>query len=247
MIKAIFCDWNRTIFADKYDHVFFNGYVKREAFRCFKMLKLLKLFSVIEAKHRCEKILYASGNQGDCRNDDIERIVHILNERVFRGTPAGLLERYTDRYAEKGVHRLDGRILDPLRAVRLSKGIVLGLISSGYTGGIRRILRNAGYTFDFIRANDFKIQSRRVIEFRLDVFNNKDKILAAFLAEYGIKNTDVLYIGDDEQDECCLSMVGYPVVSFMASDEYRERFQKKFHAFVPKNQDDFARYLYDLV
>lgn len=247
MIKAIFCDWNKTVFEDEYDYVFFNGYAKREAARCLRVLNLLKFFSVIDAKSRCEKILCEHGIRDDRRNDDIERIVHILNERVIQGTPARLLERYTDRYAEDGVQRLDGRILDPLRAVRISKGIVLGLISSGYSGGIHRILRNAGYTFDFIRANDFEIRSRRVVEFKLDVFNNKDEILAKFLAEQGIKDSDVVYIGDDGQDECCLRMVGYPVVSFMACEEYKERFHKEFQAFVPKDREDFANYIYDLV
>lgn len=247
MIKAIFCDWNRTIFEDRYEHIFFRDFAKKEAFHCLKRMNISKLFSVMAAKHQCEKIFNKRSFSEDYRSGDIEQIIHILNKRVIRKTSARLLEECTEHYAKDGVRRLDRRILNPLKTIQLSKGIILGIISSGYNNGIDQILKNAGYAFDFIKANDFEIHSDRVVQFRLEVFNNKDKILAEFLAEQSIKGSDVIYIGDDEQDECCLRMVGHPIVSFMANKEYKKRFREKFHAFVPKDNDDFAHYIYDLV
>ncbi len=40
--------------------------------------------------------------------------------------------------------------------------------------------------------------------------------------------------------------VGYPVISFLASEEYKKFFAQKFNAFVPKDKDEFAKYLFSL-
>ena len=247
MIKAIFCDWNRTIFEDEYEYVFFNSYAKQEALRYLTQLNFLKVFSIIKAKYRCEEIFFTHKAQSKHKSRDITRIVQILNEMVIRGTPASLLEQYTNYYAEDGASRLDKRILNPLRSLRSSKGIILGIISSGYVCGIHKILKKAGYKFDFVKANDFETESEHTVKFRLDILDNKETILSTFLAEHGIKSSEVIYIGDDKQDEGCLRMVEYPIVSFMANEEDKKRFQREFHAFAPKNGDDFANYLYDLV
>jgi len=53
----------------------------------------------------------------------------------------------------------------------------------------------------------------------------------------------VVYLGDSEDDEGCFEIVRYPVVAFLAAEDLKERYARKYKAFVPENERDLANYL----
>ena len=239
MLKLVICDWNRTLFEDKYEEIFFRGLSRHVLLQAVKKFNIPKVYILWRIKNKCNNLLLQVNN-GD---KYIKDIINILNENIIRDLPLGFLNEYTKKYAKNAVKRLDKRILEPLKRLRLSKGIKLGIISSGYISGIEQTLKNAGYIFDFIKANDFEINGDTLIRFKLDVFNNKKEILKKVLTDYSMNSKETIYIGDDWQDEECFEEVGYPVVSFLAEEKYKKSFSGKFSAFVPEDEDTFREYL----
>lgn len=241
MIDAIICDWNRTIFEDRYEEVFFEDLFKKVMLEAIKGLNIVKIWSMLQAQNRCKRLSHRL--EIDSKYEYAAEIIAILNKNVINGIHISFLQEYTDIYVNHATNRLDRRILDPLRTIKSSKNIRLGVISSGYAAGIEQILKRAGYIFDFVKANDFEINSGIITKFKLNIFNNKYETLKSLLDEYGIDCRNVVYIGDDWQDEDCLGKVGYPVVPFLAKDRYRKYFFEKLNAFVPKDKKEFEVYL----
>lgn len=240
MIEAIICDWNRTLFEDYYEEIFFKGIFKHVIFENIKKLNAKKLLVLLRARDECIKSYRF--RDGDMRGSIIN-ILAALNEHLINGLSVSFIKQYTERYAISAINRLDRKILDPLKRLKIANGIKLGIISSGYKTGIRQILDKAGYLFDIIEANDFEINDNTIIKFRLNIFDNKLYVLQKILFDNRINSSNVIYIGDDMQDEACFKNVGYPIVSFLANDYHRNYFFQKIKAFLPNNANEFENYL----
>ncbi len=244
MLKAVVCDWNRTLFEDEYEIEFFRGLAQRAARNFLTRWKLAKLFRLWQAKKRCEAIYRrVAGVPLVNQKAALIEVLEILNRAVIDGLPNGVLDNYLPDYAVEARCRLDQRLLRPLRQARERHGLLLGIISSGCDTAIKRTLTVGGFSFDFVKANEFDRNGRRVGAFRLQIYDNKAEILRTFLAERGIESSAVMYIGDDFQDEECMRMVRFPVVSFLAHPENRLSLQKGVNAYAPDSEEEFDRYL----
>ncbi len=226
--------------------IFFKEFSKKIAIRAIKEFNVRKLFALLEIRHKQRRLLKFEKDAASDPSLYIKEIIEMLNKNVMRGVESSFLKEYTEYYAHTAQDRLDIRLLEPLEMLRDKIRLELGIISSGYKDGIERALKNRGYEFDFIIANDFEESAGKIIKFNLEVFNNKGEILKSVLSDKNIRPGNTVYIGDDWQDEGCFGMVVYPVISFLASEEYKKFFAQKFNAFVPKDKDEFAKYLFSL-
>lgn len=246
MLRAVICDWNRTLFGDEYEIEFFLGLAKRAAMTSFAGLKLTQLYRLWKAKKRCEarcQQLVLGAPIGIQRAALLEEIVNLMNQVLVRGLPNEVLNRYIPNYATEARKRLDQKLLRPLKRVREEHGVLLGIISSGCDVAIKETLAADGYQFDFVRANYFQRDGDTLRAFKLEIFDNKLEVLKVALLERKIKLDNVMYIGDDWQDHECLQAVRFPIISFLARAEVRADFQRTLNAFVPNTEEEFERCL----
>jgi phosphoglycolate phosphatase-like HAD superfamily hydrolase len=135
-------------------------------------------------------------------------------------------------------------VLRPIRECHRA-GKTTGIFSAGYGYGIEKILAVAGYTgcFDFIEADKLKANRGEAIGFGLDIYKRKPQFLLKLLKDKNLDAGRVAYLGDSEDDEGCFEIVGYPVMAFLATDELKQKFARKYKAFVPQNEEDLVDYL----
>jgi phosphoglycolate phosphatase-like HAD superfamily hydrolase len=239
---VIIADWNGTLIEYRDERPVLEN-TARDVFRASipchprRMARILKARSELEA-------LYRGGQNNDY--DFIRELFRIYNERIIEGVPVSLIHRSIEKYARKRRTQssLDHRVLRPIKECH-SDGKTTGIFSAGYGHGIARILAVAGYDshFDFIEADVLRENGGKAISFGLNIYKRKPPLLQRLLKEKTIDAGRVAYIGDSEDDEGCFEMVGYPVVAFLAPDELKERFARKYKAFVPSDEKDLANYL----
>ena len=226
MIKLIICDWNRTLFEDRFEEVLFKIIFKDRVLDSIRRFDIRKLSILAKTRKECN-ILF-----GKARHDEshkytlIRQIIDQLNNNVIKGLKVSDLRRITSKYTAGAVARLDKRILDPLKTTIDRSHIKVGILSSGYYDGISEILFKAGIKPDFIIANNFIIKNGVVEVFQLDILLNKLSVLKEVLAKHNIDLSETMYIGDDWQDEECFKSVGYPMVSFFADEHCKKNFAK---------------------
>lgn len=238
------CDWNRTLFEDEYEIEFFRGLAQRAAKNFFAGLELARLLRLWRAKKRCEAMYrHITGTSAVIQKETLEGILDIMNRAVIGGLATEVLDKYLLSYAAEAKHRLDQRLLRPLRVLRERYAVLLGIISSGCDVAIMQTLTVGGCPFDFVKANQFRRNGSRVEVFKLEVYDNKKELLQAALAERGIEPSATMYIGDDWQDVECLSFVRFPVVSFLAHPETRISLKREVNAYAPDSEEAFTRYL----
>lgn len=243
MIKAIICDWNGTLFEDRYEDLFFKGLYKAVVFRSQTVINIFKLYKLWKVKRECEK-LYSNGQRiAEDQSYIIKRIVDILNTKALKDLSVSVLENYTEKYAKEAANRLDERLLRPLKKLREDNQLILGIISSGYRAGIEKTLASKGYYVDFVEANDFEEDKGKIKCFKFYIYTNKKAVLAAILGNSDIDRSEAVYIGDDWQDIDCFKEIDFPVVSFLAEDSFKESCAKELNAFVPANENDFKKYI----
>jgi phosphoserine phosphatase len=178
--------------------------------------------------------------------DFVTEMFRIYNQRVVRGVPVHLIHRCIQRFAHSipTQQALDHRMLR-LVAQCSSAGKTTGIVSAGYSDGIRMILEDAGswQDFHFCEAHQLNHSGGKAIDFDLDVYKRKHECLLRALNERRLKPEQTAYIGDSEDDEGCFQIVGHPIVALMAPEEVKERCARVHRAFVPRNEDDLASYL----
>jgi len=243
MLKMVVCDWNGTVFRERYEETFSFGLCRRAFRRALWRGNIRKLTRLSDLAVRCYRLYRAAKRDPDRTIEYIAKIIDLLNDDVFAGLSRAELDRYVRRYARKVRRRLDRRLLEPLMAVAAEAGLRTGVLSSGCREAIEATLAGAGYRFDFITANAFGMDGDVTASLEFAVADNKSDLLTALLAERNIDPADVMYIGDSPQDEACFRLVGMPVVSFWARDVHKARFRRTCRAFVPTDQADFNRHL----
>lgn len=137
----------------------------------------------------------------------------------------------------------------PLRQAR-ALGKDTGILSVSYNYCIRKILEEAGFTDIFdddnIVANRLLTDGDRAVGLTLDIYGKKAETLTdRFFRERGLRESDILYLGDSEDDEPVAELLpnGSFIVPFFAQSGFRKVMASKHKAFVPENEADLQRYL----
>ena len=242
--EVLISDWNGTLdsIPDR------NARTRARGRRCLPGVHPVSSTASPARYSRPARRLRAIRRQGrrDTDFDFIKDMFGVFNRMVVSGLPASVVQASFDRYAKSAEtqSRLD---LGLLRLIQESHevGKTTGILSAGYRYGIERVLAVAGYRhcFDFCEADEFRTENGRVIEFGLNIYGNKPKLLRRLLAERHLEAAQVAYIGDSEDDEGCFEIVGYPVVAFFAPDEFKDRCSRKYGAFVPDSESSLRDYL----
>ena len=241
--EALISDWNGTLIAYRTEMPALER-VGVDAFRASVPFRPLRTLRILKARTQLRALRRQGRPETDF--DFIKEMFGVFNRMVVSGLPTSVVQASFERYANnpETQSRLD------LRLLRLSKdfheaGKTTGILSAGYRQGIERVLTIAGYRhcFDFCVADEFRTEDGRVLEFGLNVYRNKPKLLLKLLSERHLEAKQVAYIGDSEDDEGCFEIVGYPVVAFFAPNEFKDRCSRKYGAFVPDSEKSLRDHL----
>jgi phosphoglycolate phosphatase-like HAD superfamily hydrolase len=241
--EALISDWNGTLIQYRTEVPALER-VGVDAFRASIPFHPLRALRILKARRQLEDI--QRQGRPDTDFDFIKDMFGIFNRKVVSGVPTSVVQASFERYAKSiGTQsRLD---LGLLRLIKESHeaGKTTGILSAGYRYGIERVLTVAGYRhcFDFCEADEFRTEKGKVIEFGLNIYRNKPKLLNRLLSERHLKAAQVAYVGDSEDDEGCFEIVGYPIVAFFAPDEFKSSCCKKYGAFVPDSESSLRDYL----
>jgi phosphoglycolate phosphatase-like HAD superfamily hydrolase len=239
----IICDWNGTLIEYPDERPVLEN-TARDVFKASFLFHPFRMARIFRARRELEE-LYGRG-RSDAEPDFIRALFRIYNERIIEGVPVQVILNSIDKYARKQQTqaKLEHRVLRPVRECHQA-GKTTGIFSAGYGYGIASILVAGGYAgcFDFIEADKLKANGGEAIGFGLDIYKKKPQFLLKLLQDRNLDASKVAYLGDSEDDEGCFEIVGYPVMAFLATDELKQRFARKYKAFVPKDEDDLANYL----
>lgn len=241
--EALVSDWNGTLIEYRTEMPALER-VGVDAFRASIPFHPLRAARILKARGQ----LRAIRRQGrpDTDFDFIRDMFRVFNQKVVSGVPTSVVQASFDGYAKsvETQSRLDLRLL---RVVKESHeaGRTTGILSAGYRYGIERVLTVAGYRrhFDFCEADEFISEDGRVIEFGLNIYRNKARLLQRLLADLQLEAVQAAYVGDSEDDEGCFEIVGYPVVAFLAPHDFKVKCAQKYGAFVPDSEDSLRRHL----
>ena len=240
---ALICDWNGTI--TKYpDEKPLMEQIAIDIFKTSIPFHLLRVVRLITARRKLNALY--NGKRCDDGFDYIIEMFKIYNERIILGLPVSIINNSVDRYAtrQQTLADLDHRILAVVKTCHQT-GKTTGIFSAGYKDGIQKVLGAAGLEdhFDFCVGDSLKTRDGKAIEFELKLYKRKPTLLANLLKERNLDPRTVAYIGDSEDDEGCFDIVGYPVMSFFASEELKQKCAWKYNAFVPKDEQDLMNHL----
>ena len=240
---AIICDWNGTLIRYQDERPILEG-VAVDVFRASVPFHPFRMARILKARKELET-LYQEGRREN-EFDFVREMFRIYNERIINGVPVSIIRRSIGNHAKKleTQAKLDHRILRPIKQCHQA-GKNTGILSAGYKYGIKRILAVSGYDryFSFIEADQLRENHGRAIGFALDFYKKKPTLLLQLLQDRGMDASRVAYLGDSEDDEGCLEIVGYPVLAFLAPEELKESYSRKYKAFVPEDEKDLANYL----
>ncbi len=242
-IDAIICDWNGTLIEYRDEKPVLEN-TARDVFWASFPFHPLKIMRILRARRELEN-LYLRARRGN-EFDFVREMFRVYNEQIINGVPVSVVLRSVESYARKPqtLAKLDQRVLRPIRKCHQT-GKTTGILSAGYGHGTERILAAAGYDkdFDFIEADVLKQNSGRAIGFGLDIYKRKPPLLEKLLKDRNIDAKRTAYIGDSEDDEGCFEMVKYPIVSFLAPEELKQRYAAKLKAFIPRDELELSNYL----
>ena len=241
--QALISDWNGTLIGSRTEMPALER-VGVDAFRASIPFHPLRALRILRARGR----LRAIRRQGrpDTDFDFIKDMSGVFNRMVVSGLSASVAQASFDRYAKSADTQssLDLRLLRVVKECH-EAGKTTGILSAGYRYGIEGVLTVAGYRqcFDFCEADEFRCEHGSVVEFGLNIYGNKSKLLPRLLAEWHLDAPHVAYVGDSEDDEGCFEMVGHPVVAFLAPDDFKDKCSRRYGAFVPGSEDSLKEYL----
>ena len=241
--NIIICDWNGTLIEYPDERPVLEN-TARDVFKASFPFHPFRMARIFSARRELEE-LYRRG-RSNAEPDFIRALFRVYNERIIEGVPVSVILSSIEKYARKRQTqaKLEHRVLRPIRECHQA-GKATGIFSAGYGYGIERILAVAGYAgcFDFIEADKLKANRGEAIGFGLDIYKRKPQFLLKLLKDKNLDAGRVAYLGDSEDDEGCFEIVGYPVMAFLATDELKQKFARKYKAFVPQNEEDLADYL----
>ncbi|MEM5826286.1 MAG: haloacid dehalogenase-like hydrolase [Candidatus Aenigmatarchaeota archaeon] len=262
--KTIVSDWNGTIFYDATDEEIHKEFAyellrssaksviasTRESFETFikvinsgrKIMKKYKEYNKTRARKDIE------ANEKIKRMKEIaNEIYEIFNSNILIGRTEEFVDRVIENYAKRNKDRIDRRVLNPIRNAH-SKGKGTFIISGSYQKCIKRILDLSNYISAFDEIIGTKIREYCGIVTNVDEASRKrkrDLFIQKFFNELGLRENDIIYLGDCEFDLEIGEMLpeGNFIVPFLATDEFKELASRYCKAFVPESESDLAMYL----
>jgi len=241
--EAIICDWNGTLFLETNEEAIFRALASDLA-RSYLPRHPLKILHLLKVKQKLESL-----NSQEIEQPAVDRVIEmfrIYNQEVIRGVPMPLIRQSVEKYAGRPEvqNKIIWPVLKPVTELRKS-GIAAGILSSGYDYGIRKILEASGRSacFDFIKANPLAEADGKATGFRLDIYKNKAEVMQTIIEKNNLEAERIVYIGDSLDDTGCFELIGHPVVSLLTPEELKERFARRYRAFVPKDEAELAMYL----
>ncbi|MBN2098920.1 MAG: haloacid dehalogenase-like hydrolase [Dehalococcoidia bacterium] len=241
--EVLISDWNGTLVQYRTELPALER-VGVDAFRASIPFHPLRALRILKARSRLRAIQRQGRPVTD--PDSIKDMFSVFNHMVVSGLPTSVAQAAFDSYAMSAEtqSRLDLRLLRIIRECH-EAGKTTGILSAGYRYGIEMVLAVAGYRhcFDFCEADEFKTENGRVMEFGLNIYRNKPRLLIRLLTERQLETGQVAYIGDSEDDEGCFEIVGYPIVAFLAPDDFKNKCSRRYGAFVPGSEDSLREYL----
>jgi phosphoglycolate phosphatase-like HAD superfamily hydrolase len=241
--EALISDWNGTLIEYRTEMPALER-VGVDAFRASIPFHPLRVLRILKARAQLRALRRQGRPETDF--DFVKEMFGVFNQMVVSGLPTSVVHDSFERYANNAEtqSRLDLRLLRLVKEFH-EAGKTTGILSAGYRYGIERVLTVAGYRhcFDFCEADEFGTENGRVIEFGLNIYGNKPKLLLQLLAERHLEASRVAYIGDSEDDEGCFEIIGYPLVAFLAPNEFKEKCARKYGAFVPDSDSSLRNYL----
>jgi phosphoserine phosphatase len=240
----LLCDWNGTLITDR-DEKTILAYIARYTFKASIPFHPRRMASILSGKRALDALHDDDSHiKGDF--DKVKITIDTYNDKMLRGVPVSLIHRSMERYARQRetLDKLDYHLLRVVEKCH-QEGITTGVFSAGLKYGIESILGAAGYynSFDIYTADSIEEDNGKAVRYGLTIYRRKPEVLLKLLGERNIPAHEVAYIGDSEDDTGCFEMVGYPVVSFLAPDELKERYARQYGAFVPEDEDDLLRFL----
>jgi phosphoserine phosphatase len=241
--SAVICDWNGTLFEDPDEEAIVRRMI-RELAKSYLPWHPHKFAHLMKAKNQLEML--NSARTRDFEIDPIFEILRAYDEKVIKGVPMSVVRRLVEKYSHR--REVQGKLvyiaLRPV-AERHRAGVTTGILSAGYGFGIQMILKSAGYadSFDFYEANVLTETGGRATGFALKIYKNKGELLLGVLKDRNLDAKRTAYLGDSLDDAGCFEVAGHPIVSFLTPDRLKERFAKKYGAFVPRDETELARYL----
>ncbi len=240
---VIISDWNGTLIEYRNERPVLEN-TARDVFKASIPFHPFRMARVLKARRGLEELY--EGARRDDESNFIRELFRIYNEQIIEGVPVSVILRSIEKYAHRPQTQaqLEHRVLRPIRECHKA-GKTTGIFSAGYGHGIERILSVAGYSqdFDFIEADKLKENDGKGVGFGLNIYKQKPIFLPKLLKDRNIDPSKVAYLGDNEDEEGCFEIVGYPVVAFLATDELKQRFALKYKAFVPRDEKDLTDFL----
>jgi phosphoglycolate phosphatase-like HAD superfamily hydrolase len=241
--EAMISDWNGTLIRYRTEMPVLER-VGVDAFRASVPFRPLRTLRIIKARAQLRALQRQGRRETDF--DFIKDMFTVFNLMVVSGLPTSVVQASFERYAKnpETQSRLDFRLLRVSRDFH-EAGRTTGILSAGYRIGIERALAVAGYRhcFDFCEADEFRTVDGRVLEFGLNIYRNKPRLLRRLLTERHLEANRVAYVGDSEDDEGCFEIVGYPIVAFLAPREFKDKCSREYGAFVPDSEESLREHL----
>jgi len=240
--EIILSDWNGTLIEDR-DETPIVEFVGRGLIKDSLPFHPVRFLRMIKAKRQLEALSRRVDLSAGLYPLETVKQMHQICNRVIQGVEIDSITRRVNLYAAGASKRLEERILRPIEEMH-RQGRKAGILSVGYGYGIARILSAGGYgeVFDFIEANGLETDGSRVskLSFRI----GKSSWLTELLSRLSVSPDKAIYIGDASPDEPSFEIVGYPVVSFLATDDFKQHCARKFGAqCVPESEADLRKYL----
>jgi phosphoserine phosphatase len=217
--EIIVSDWNGTLIEDR-DETLIAEFVGRGLIKDSLPFHPVRFLRMIRAKRQLKALSRGVELSAGLYPLETVKQMHRTCNRVIQGVEIDSITRLVNLYAAAASKRLEERILRPIKEMH-RQGKKAGILSVGYGYGIARILSAGGYgeVFDFIEANGLKTNGSRVSEISFRI--GKSRWLTELLSHLGLSPDKTIYIGDAPPDEPCFEIVGYPVVSFLATDDFK--------------------------
>ncbi len=241
--KTIICDWNGTLIEYRDERPILES-IAVDIFKASFPFHPRRMARILSAKKELELLHNAIYSEEG--PDFVTEIFRVYNGKIIKDVPVSIIQRAVENYArkQKTINKLDYKILRPVKKSH-DEGKTTGIFSAGYGYGITNILKAAGYLnlFDFCEADKLIHNGGRAIEIGRNIYKKKAKLLPDLLERKKIDAGITAYIGDNQDDEGCFEIVGYPIVSFSAPDEQKELCARKYKAFIPETEMDLQKYL----
>lgn len=245
--KAVISDWNGTLTSATEE-----GLNKKIGFTLLEDTGKKMIRGNIKDLSLLGKLIYAAIstkiNLSFYKNGKghLHNVYNAFNFAI-RGQDANYINNIVDDFAKETISMVNEDILNSIKEVH-TNGKYTGILSAAYDRVIRKTLQESNYSdiFDKIVANTLQTDNDKVVGLTFEIYGRKPEILIhEFFEKEDLREDNTLYIGDSEDDEPIADILksGNFIVSYFATEDFKQKLASKYSAVVPRNKEDFMKYL----